>query len=219
MGGGQSRAACCETLSDLELVSVVVGGGEGSREKAERLFERYGTVSTLASQDVESLMSIDGIGRASAFRLLAAMELGRRLFRRRNGRTIRGPADVAGLLVGEIGWLDREQFVILILDSKNGVVGVETVTVGGLNSSIVSAREVFKPVIVRNGASLILAHNHPSGNPKPSPEDVVVTERLARSGEILGISVLDHLIIAGNEFISLREEGLLPELWEPQMKK
>lgn len=123
-------------------------------------------------------------------------------------KTINSPTDVYTLIKSYMEGLDRENFVVLMLDTKNKVTGINTVSVGSLNSSMVHPREVFKPAILSNSNSIILVHNHPSGNPAPSKEDIAVTERLKQAGELLGIEVLDHIIV-GDNMVSLKEQGVI----------
>jgi DNA repair protein RadC len=164
----------------------------------------------MGGTDWSALSRVSGIGRARAAQLLAAFELGRRLDGAYlEGRTeVRSPAEAARLL-GGMRYLDREHFRVLLLDAKNRLLGIETVAVGTLNASLVHPREVLKPAIRRSAAAVILAHNHPTGIPAPSPEDVELTKRLAESGRIVGIEVLDHLIIGDRGYESLREAGVL----------
>lgn len=124
--------------------------------------------------------------------------------------SIRSPRDIAGLVTPYLSECDREQMVALLLDTKNGVIGMNVISVGDLTSAIVHPREVFKAAILANAACIILAHNHPSGDPTPSPEDIAVTNRLCQGGELLGIKVLDHVIVGDAErFLSLKEKGYL----------
>jgi len=119
---------------------------------------------------------------------------------------INSPDDVNKIIQSYLNGVDREHFVVILLNSKNGIIGINTVSVGNLNSSIVHPREVFKPAIVAGAASIIIAHNHPSGDPKPSSEDLIVTERIKEAGDILGIGVLDHIIIGDGCYVSLKAE-------------
>jgi DNA repair protein RadC len=159
---------------------------------------------------VHELMEINGIGEAKACIILAAVELGRRIGQVRNpGRpVISSPADVDRLLRGRIANLDRENFVVVLLNTKNEVIETPTVSVGTLSSSLVHPREVFKPAIRASAASVVVTHNHPSGKVEPSQEDREVTRRLGEAAEILGIEVLDHVIV-GNGYFSMKEHGML----------
>ena len=155
-------------------------------------------------------MKTHGIGEAKACIILAAVEFGKRMGRVRNpGRpVISSPADVDGLLRGRIANLDRENFVAVLLNTKNEVIGFPTISVGTLSASLVHPREVFKPAIRASAASVVLAHNHPSGKVEPSQEDCEVTRRLSEVAKIIGIEVLDHVIL-GDGYFSMKEHGIL----------
>ena len=122
---------------------------------------------------------------------------------------ISGPDDVCALLQRQLAFQDREIFCIVILDARNQVIGINTVSIGSVSASIVHPRETFRPAIMMGASSLILAHCHPSGDPSPSKDDIELTRRLVKAGEILGIEVLDHLIIGDSRFLSLKEKGLM----------
>lgn len=124
-------------------------------------------------------------------------------------RLIQSPADACDILRAFIGATDREHFVALLLDTRNRAIGINTVAIGHLNASVVHPREVFKPAILSSAAAVILAHNHPSGDPDPSQEDIALTHRLRQVGELLGIPILDHLILGDSAFVSLKERGCL----------
>jgi DNA repair protein RadC len=158
----------------------------------------------------QELMQIKGIGKAKAKQILAALELAKKLNAPAEAPyIIRSPRDVAQLIIPEMRYLQVEHFVVLFLNTKNGVIAKETISIGSLSASIVHPREVFKAAIKRSSASIIVTHNHPSGNPTPSAEDIQVTKRLVESGNIIGIDVLDHIIIGGDQFYSLKEHGLM----------
>lgn len=137
-------------------------------------------------------------------------ELTRRKYRGRPQPEIKGPEEVWNLLKPRFQDLDREHFLIVLLSARNTVIGIETISVGSLNASIVHPREVFKPAIERSAASVLLSHNHPSGIPDPSDDDIALTRRLCQVGELVGIPVLDHLICAGSTFYSLKQQGQMP---------
>jgi DNA repair protein RadC len=200
-------------LSDGELLGLLFG--IGSREKtavelAGEVISEAGGLFGLYDVSVHELMKINGIGEAKACIILAAVELGRRIGQVRNpGRpVISSPADVDRLLRGRIANLDRENFVVVLLNTKNEVIETSTISVGTLSASLVHPREVFKPAIRASAASVILAHNHPSGKAEPSREDREVTARLAEAAEVLGIEVLDHVIV-GDGYFSMKEHGVL----------
>src|SRR5690606_38651417 len=170
-----------------------------------------GGLRNLVDMSFEQITSIKGIGAAKAFQIQAGIELGRRLSRTDLGQTvtIRSPEDAAQLLMEELRYLQKEHFVCLFLNTKNQVLGQETLSMGSLNASIVHPREVFRSAIKRSSASIICAHNHPSGDPTPSPEDIEVTSRLSAAGQLVGIELLDHLIVADRKFISMKELGFM----------
>ncbi|HWI47283.1 MAG TPA: DNA repair protein RadC, partial [Rummeliibacillus sp.] len=152
-----------------------------------------------------------GIGEAKAIQLLASIELGRRLHKKRADErfTIRSPQDAATFLMPDMSSLLQENFVTLFLNVKNQIIHQQTIFIGSLNASIVHPREIFREAVKRSAASIICAHNHPSGNPSPSPEDIDVTKRLQEAGLIIGIELLDHVIIGDHQFISLKEKGYM----------
>lgn len=200
-------------LSDGELLGLLFG--IGSREKtavelAGEVISEAGGLHGLYDVSVHELMRVNGIGEAKACIILAAVELGRRIGQVRNpGRpVISSPADVERLLRGRIANLDRENFVVVLLNTKNEVIETSTVSVGTLGASLVHPREVFKPAVRASAASVILAHNHPSGKVEPSREDREVTRRLGEAAGILGIEVLDHVIV-GDGYFSMKEHGML----------
>jgi len=206
-------AAGPSALSDGELLGLLFG--IGSREKtavepAGEVISEAGGLFGLYEVSVHELMQLNGIGEAKACITLAAVELARRIRQVRNPErpVISSPADVDRLLRGRIANLDRENFIVLLLNAKNEVIETSTISVGTLSCSLVHPREVFKPAIRASAASIILAHNHPSGKVEPSREDREVTARLAESAEILGIEVLDHVIV-GDDYFSMKEHGVL----------
>lgn len=158
---------------------------------------------------VEELMDLKGIGKRKALQLKASLELGRRLYQRppQVQTVINGPADLADVMQIQLRYLDREHFIAVLLNRKNGIISTETISIGGLTSSLVHPREVFKPAIKKSAASIILVHNHPSGDPTPSQEDIQVTKRLQECGQLLGIEILDHIIIGDGRWHSLKSSG------------
>ncbi len=203
-----------EALSDAELLAILLRTGarnESALTLGQKLLSQAGGIRHLSDMSLEQMTQLRGIGAAKALQLIAGIELGRRVARSslRERTIIRTPADAADLIRDQLRFLSKEHFICLFLDTKNGVVGRETLSVGSLNASIVHPREVFRAAIRRGCASILCAHNHPSGDPTPSPEDVRMTERLVEAGRIVGIDVLDHLIIGDQKFVSLKEEGLM----------
>lgn len=209
-----------QALSTSELLAILLSTGTSS-ETALQLAQRLlaGNVPgwhgkglrALQDAGVEELSQIRGVGIAKATRIKAALELGRRLTAEtpESRPVIKSPRDAAALLMEEMRYLDREQFRLLLLSTKNQVIAIETDFVGSLNSSLVHPREMFRTCIRRSAAAIILAHNHPSGDPTPSQEDIQLTRRLVEGGKIIGIEVLDHLIIGDGVYVSMKEKGII----------
>ncbi len=194
-----------------ELLSCVLGpgGAVAPGVVAERLLDGYPDLGGLVAARPEVLARGYGMGPARCERLLAALELGLRAREpvARQGLVVRRPEDLYPLLRSEFRGLDRERFLALYLDSRHRVQTVETVSIGSLNASLVHPREVFKPAIALSAAAVIVAHNHPSGNARPSGDDLDLTARLDRCGELLGVAMLDHLVVGDTEITSIREYG------------
>lgn len=200
-------------LSNAELLGILFGIGNREKtavELASEVISTHGDLFGLHNVTVHDLVETRGVGQAKACIILAAVEFGKRLGRVRNpGRVvISSPADVESLLRGRIANLDRENFVAVLLNTKNEVLESPTISVGTLSSSLVHPREVFKPAIRASAAGIVLAHNHPSGKVEPSREDRDVTQRLVGAAEIIGIEVLDHVIL-GDGYFSMKEHGML----------
>jgi DNA repair protein RadC len=201
-----------EALSNGELLAILIRVGnrsESALDLANRLLAQAGGLRFLVETSIEELSKIKGIGLAKASQIKAAVELGRRIALDPGEMrpVIRSPEDVASLLMEKMRFLDREHFQVMTLNTKNQVLGIKTAFIGSLNSSIVHPREIFKEAIKRSAAALILVHNHPSGDPSPSPEDLDVTRRLQEAGRLLGIEILDHVIIGDRKFYSLKQQG------------
>lgn len=201
-------------LSDAELLAILLRTGtnrETAVQMAEKILLEFGGLQELPRRTVDELTALKGLGQAKAVTLLAAMELAVRLAsRRRAAVPISSPADVAGLVMEEMRNYRREHFRVVMLDVKNKVLGTEEISIGSLNTSLVHPREVFRPAVLKSCAGIILVHNHPSGDPTPSGEDLEVTRRLCDAGKLMGIEVLDHVVIGDGKFFSFREKGLLP---------
>jgi len=197
-------------LEDADLLAWVLGPGRpAAAEVASGLLERWGSVTRIATQHPVALARSRGLGAVRARRLVAAFELGRRACgpAARRGLVVRRPEDLHPLLRRELRGLDRERFLALYLDTRHRVLALETVSIGSLNASLVHPREVFQPAVAMAAAALVVAHNHPSGCPCPSADDLDLTERLDRCGELLGIALLDHLVVGDDEIVSIREHG------------
>ncbi|MGO1058957.1 RadC family protein [Planococcus sp. FY231025] len=202
------------SLSNQELIAILLRTGtkqESVLHLANRTLLYFEHLHHLKDATIEEITSIKGIGQAKAVQLLAAIELGRRLSSKQTDQkfTIRSPKDAANYLMADMTSLKQEHFVVLFLNIKNQVMHKQTIFVGSLNASIVHPREIFREAVRRSSASIVCAHNHPSGNPAPSPEDIAVTKRLMEAGSIIGIELLDHIIIGDHQFISLNEKGFM----------
>ncbi len=178
---------------------------------AHRLLRTFDGLRLLKGASAQELSSIPGIGTVKAVQILAAIELGSRIHKTSAGEhcVIRSPEDGAKYVMEDMRFLSQEHFVCLYLNTKNQVIHKRTVFIGSLNSSIVHPREVFKEAFKRSAASFICVHNHPSGDPTPSREDIEVTRRLFECGNLIGIELLDHLVIGDKKFVSLKEKGYL----------
>lgn len=203
-----------KALNDRELLAILLGSGTREMSAlglADQMLAREGSLRTLATRRPEELRKIEGVGTAKAARLRAAFELARRLpLQAQQERVaIRHPGDVAALLMADMRDRDREVFKIVMLDTKHRILFIDTLSVGDLSGTLVHPRELFKNVIRHSSAAIILVHNHPSGDPEPSPEDLDLTARILAGGRLLGIEVLDHIIIGDNTYVSLKERGLM----------
>lgn len=201
-----------QSLSDAELLAIILGSGsqaESALDLASRILLAGEGLAFLANATMEELLMLKGVGVAKAAQIKAAVELGKRLATHRlEGKvSVSSPQNAALILMEEMRFLDREHFKVMLLNTKNHCISIETISIGTLNASLVHPREVFKLAIKKSAASIILAHNHPSGDSKPSKEDIEVTRRLVEAGKIIGIEVLDHLILGNGSFTSLKETG------------
>ncbi len=201
-------------LSDAELLAILIRAGTGSKtalDVARGMLAAEHSLRRIATLTASELMKVDGIGAAKAGELLAAFEIGRRMEGPVEGekRMIRSADDAARIVVPLLRDQTVEQFFVLVLDAMNGLKHLQLVTEGTLNASLVHPREVYKIAVDHRAASIIVVHNHPSGNPEPSREDVDITRQLAEAGKVLGIPLHDHLIVAGEGCTSLAGRGLL----------
>lgn len=202
-------------LSSSELIAILLGSGFAGHSSVrighEILASAHGSLRRLSAQPVAALKALPGVGNARAVAIHAALELGRRMAaeEREDGVPVRGPRDVHEIFGPRLQDLPVEEFHVAILDSQHRLERDVTVTRGLLNSSLVHPREVFREAISENAAAIILVHNHPSGDPTPSPDDRVTTEQLVAAGRLLDIPVQDHIIIGRGRYLSFAEAGLL----------
>ncbi|MBI5116827.1 DNA repair protein RadC [Candidatus Poribacteria bacterium] len=201
------------SLKTSELLAILFRTGTrkmSAVELAEKTLQDFRSLTELSRASTEELQKIEGVGFAKAVEIQAAFELGRRLAAERGSdrSPIKSAEDVFELMSPEMRSLDREHFKILLLNTKNHLIKTYTVSVGSLNASVVHPRECFKEAIAAHAAAIIMVHNHPSGDVEPSNEDVSLTRRLMAAGDLLGIKVLDHVIIAGSRYVSLVDKGV-----------
>lgn len=204
-----------KALSNTELLAIIIRTGNRENTAIEisqkLLAGKKEGIYFLSDTNIQEITKVKGIGKCKAAQILAAVELGKRVMSgtSKDKSRITSPSDIADILMLDMVHLKKEHFRIVMLDTKNQIIGIEDISIGSLNSSIVHPREVFKEAIARSSASIILVHNHPSGDPTPSKEDISITRRLSEGGEILGIKVLDHIIIGNKRYISLKEKDIL----------
>lgn len=202
-----------QALSNAELLAILlrVGvSGENAVQVGQRLLQTLGGLSGLHRAPFEEVQAQRGVGAAKAATLKAAIELGRRLQLEdpEERPTVNSPADAAELVRYEMSALEQEHLRVILLNTRNQVLDIAEVYHGSLNASMVRVGEVFVPAVRRNAASVVVVHNHPSGDPSPSPEDVRVTEAMVEAGKLLDIEVLDHLVIGQGRYVSMKERGL-----------
>jgi DNA repair protein RadC len=200
-------------VSTAELLAIILrtgAAGENVLRLAERLLITFKNLPGLARASIAELTEVKGVGPAKAVEIKAALEIGRRLLTTapEEKPRITSPADAANLLMSEMSFLDKEHLRLILMDTRNNVLSTPTIYIGSLNTSIIRIGELFRAAIKENAAAFIVAHNHPSGDPSPSPEDVAVTRQIVQAGSLLSIEVLDHIVIGHNRFVSLKERGL-----------
>lgn len=203
-----------KSLSDSELIAILIGIGTRNKsavELASEMIKESGDLYELSVMDTENLLNFEGIGKAKAAIISAATELAKRIKIKSldEKEKMTSPQKVANYFIHEMSGLTVEKFYVALLSTANKILKMQQVTSGILNASLVHPREVFKPAILNSAASIILVHNHPSGNLNPSVEDRNITEKLVETGKVMDIKVLDHFIIAGNNYYSFKENGLL----------
>ena len=203
-----------EALSAQELLALIIGRVVSKKSVmtiAQELLIKFGNIKAISEATLEELSQIKGIGFAKAAQIKACFELGKRkdLEPEQKDFDIKDPQSVVKAIRASIKDKAKEHFKLILLNARNKIIGITTVSIGSLNASIVHPREVFKDAIAHNAYSVVLAHNHPSGDPEPSEDDLTMTRRLIEAGKILGIEVLDHIIITKNGYFSFKDRGLL----------
>ncbi len=202
-----------QALSNAELIAILlrVGvPGENAVQVGQRLLLKFGGIAGIHRAPFDELIHQHGIGEAKAAQIKAAIELGRRLTLEspEERPTINSPADAAGLIQYEMQALEQEHLRILLLDRRNRVLEIVDLYRGSVSSSQIRVGEVFREAVRKNASAIIVAHNHPSGDPTPSPDDVAVTRSIVQAGKMLDVDVLDHLVIGQGRWVSLKERGL-----------
>ncbi len=201
-------------LSNSELIAILLRTGiqgENVLSLASRLLAQFDGLAGLGRTSFAEVCAIRGLSEAKVCQLMAALELGRRMVSLAPAEraTINSPQDAANLLMGEMASLEQEHLKVLLLNTKNEVLGIQEIYVGNVNTSVVRPAEVFRPAVRENVPSVIVVHNHPSGDPAPSPEDISITQHLVSAGKLLSVELLDHLVIgSGGRFVSLKERNL-----------
>lgn len=204
-----------ETLTNAELLAVILRTGtkgENIISLSTRIISEFNGLDGLLEAGINEITSINGIKNIKASQILAIGELVRRinmLSLIRVGKVISSPSDIASLIMKEMVGLKQEVLKLIMLDTKNNIIGIKDVFKGSLNTSIVHPREIFKEAIKKSSSSIIICHNHPSGDPTPSKEDISITIRLKECSKIIGIDLLDHLIVGRNQYVSLKEKGII----------
>ena len=196
-------------LSNAELLSLLIKDTSTTSgyEVAQELLREADGLAGIKNINLESF---PGIGKGKALELLALLELAKRLGEKHKERSVvTCPEDAADYAAPRLRYEDREHMCTMLLNVKNHIIAWETISIGSLDASVVHPREVFRPAIIKGAASIILVHNHPSGDPTPSKEDLEVTARMVQVGKIMNISVLDHIIIGGDNFVSMKEKGAI----------
>ncbi|KPU42249.1 hypothetical protein OXPF_40330 [Oxobacter pfennigii] len=203
-----------EALSNTELLAIILRSGtknDSAMNLASKILKNEHGLKFLYDSSFEELQSIKGIGIAKASQIKASLELGRRFksFKDMDPIYIKTPEDAADLVMEDMRYLKKEFLKIILLNTKNMVINVKSISIGSLNSSIVHPREIFVEAIKASSASVIICHNHPSGDPSPSQEDINITRRVFEAGKIIGIELVDHIIIGDGKYISLKEKNII----------
>jgi DNA repair protein RadC len=201
-------------MSNAELIAILLRSGirkDSAVRLAEQLLIKYGGLAGLGAITPQELSRVKGIGAAKAVAIIAAVELGKRMRELAPAErpVINSPEDAANLMMPRMRYETKERFVVLLLSTKNHILATPTVSIGTLNASMVHPRELFREAINYNAAAVILVHNHPSGDPSPSKDDIALTRKIFEAGCLLDIAILDHVIIGDGKYVSLKEKGII----------
>lgn len=208
------RKVGIDNLSLQELLALIIERGKKGKNVltiAQNLLAHFGSLEKIKEASLEELQKVQGIGFATACKLKAAFKLGEKALEQseKYGQKVETPQDVFNLLKNELGNKKKEHFKLLSLNSRNNLISIDDISIGTLNASLVHPREVFLAAIEHSAASIILVHNHPSGDPELSEDDLEITKQLVEAGKILGIEVVDHIIITKTGFLSFKEKNLI----------
>lgn len=209
-----------EKLSSHELIAIILGSGmkgESVLNLSQRLLSEFGSLKNVFNASMQDLLEIKGIGKAKASQLIACFEIAKRVIKdtikeereKNESKSVITPEEAVDIIRNKIVDYNKEQFMVISFDTRQKVIGIDTSTNGTLTASLVHPRETFECAIKRHAASILAAHNHPSGNPEPSEEDIKITKRLTEAGKIIGIELLDHIIVTRSSFFSFKEKGML----------
>ncbi|MBU0708684.1 DNA repair protein RadC [Patescibacteria group bacterium] len=205
------RKVGVDNLSLQELLALIIekgGRNQNALQIAQNLLSHFGNLTNLKNASLDELKQLSGVGEATACKLKAALKIGEKALNnhKQRGEKIENAEDVFHLLKDEIGNKKKEHFLLLSLDTRNRLISIDSISVGILNTSLAHPREVFYSAISRSAASIILVHNHPSGDPTPSKDDLEITDRLTKAGKIIDIQIIDHIIICANNYFSLKDQ-------------
>lgn len=202
-----------EALSSNELIAILIQTGnkqESVLQLAQRIIAHFGNLEKLAEASLEELQKVKGVGFAKACKIKAAFELGKRaLNKKSNLKKISHPKDIFELLKNEVATKKKEYFKLICLNTRNQIIAIENISIGTLNSALAHPREIFYSAIKNLANSIIVVHNHPSGDPSPSTQDIEITKKLQKAGDLLGIELTDHIIITKDNYFSFKQKGLL----------
>jgi DNA repair protein RadC len=208
------------SLASNELLAIILGSGSRGESvivMAQKLLAQFGSLKGVFEASAEDLQKVKGLGPAKASKLIASFELARRLNRNimddekinLQSRPVTSPSDIVELIRTKITSFTKEQFLVVSFDTRNKILGTDNISSGTLTASLVHPRETFESAIRRHAASIIVSHNHPSGDAEPSEEDMKITKRLTEAGKVMGIEVLDHIIVTKNNYFSFKEKGMI----------